>query len=444
MDRLQFKCGQCGKMMAVGKDLMGKQVSCPHCKKIVVAPMQAPAPAPAAATTPMPMDMPMFKVPDQGEAESIFGAPEEDDPFEAGGRAPTVEMPAVHAPVPPPAPELAPTQNYPGSDAFTNEPAGAMANFGSAPDMAGTAVADAPMNTGTANARALTQKRSQQDSLVTYYAMMILIPYAILMTIFTVYFYQRSQNLIPIFQVMPDWPREQQQPFKGGASKRVEDEKPLPQELMVALGSTIQLNDLQVTPLKVEQKKIKYLRRLGDAGEESHNNAMVLTLRVKNTSSEYQFAPNDLAYNRYTNLKKSTQNPYTCLEVGETRFYGGPCRWPKKPDKGEGWRGEDPIEWIDGTHAAPGQNSTMLKPGEEIDLIVCTNPDIEATLVKGPMGKLYHAPTEVVETVNQSNGPFVWRVQLRTGVLALDEKRTGTVTSVFGVKFKKDDIKQPG
>jgi hypothetical protein len=86
--------------MGVPPELIGRQVRCPHCKQVVVAPAPAgaagapsesvapPAPAPVPATAPVPVsipvpaeiDLPVFKVPPRKEgADSIMSEPDESD-----------------------------------------------------------------------------------------------------------------------------------------------------------------------------------------------------------------------------------------------------------------------------------------------------------------------------------------------------------------------------
>src|SRR5437763_1257562 len=52
MQTVNFRCGHCNNLMAVGTEFLGQQVRCPHCQNVVVAPPAAPAPAPAANYSP--------------------------------------------------------------------------------------------------------------------------------------------------------------------------------------------------------------------------------------------------------------------------------------------------------------------------------------------------------------------------------------------------------
>ena len=84
---VNFHCPHCGNLMAVGTNLLGRNVRCPHCKQVVRAPAAAgdaaavPGPAPQAPPlTPAPP--PQFQVPAPGEHhESIFGERHDEDLF---------------------------------------------------------------------------------------------------------------------------------------------------------------------------------------------------------------------------------------------------------------------------------------------------------------------------------------------------------------------------
>src|SRR4051794_27653638 len=58
-----FPCPFCGRRMGVPAELLGKQVRCPHCKQVVLAPTsvgpaQAPGAAPPAPVQPPPTSAP--------------------------------------------------------------------------------------------------------------------------------------------------------------------------------------------------------------------------------------------------------------------------------------------------------------------------------------------------------------------------------------------------
>lgn len=55
MQPLTFSCSTCGKLMGVPPELAGRQVRCPHCQAVVVAPpARGPAPVPVVPPPPRP------------------------------------------------------------------------------------------------------------------------------------------------------------------------------------------------------------------------------------------------------------------------------------------------------------------------------------------------------------------------------------------------------
>src|SRR4051794_37278170 len=51
MSVVKFNCSHCQRLMAVGPDLFGRSVRCPHCQGVVVAPTFAAAPSNGPAET---------------------------------------------------------------------------------------------------------------------------------------------------------------------------------------------------------------------------------------------------------------------------------------------------------------------------------------------------------------------------------------------------------
>src|SRR5579862_9555346 len=85
MQTVNFNCSFCGKLMAVGTNLLGRNVRCPHCKQVLQAPSTAGRPtAPPPPTLPAPgVSTPAVESP-----ESIFGEAHDEDLF--GTRPPKV------------------------------------------------------------------------------------------------------------------------------------------------------------------------------------------------------------------------------------------------------------------------------------------------------------------------------------------------------------------
>src|SRR5581483_1823313 len=88
MPTVQFQCGGCGKLMAVDAQHVGKQVRCPHCQAVVLAPA-APAPQPMNPAQP---PSSLTNAPSAQEPDSIFAPAATDDLF-GEGPAPRLELP---------------------------------------------------------------------------------------------------------------------------------------------------------------------------------------------------------------------------------------------------------------------------------------------------------------------------------------------------------------
>src|SRR5262245_20551408 len=116
---VNFNCPHCGNLMAVGTNLLGRNVRCPHCKQVVRAPATAGEPPtvqqPAPQAPPLtPAPPPQFKVPRPTEHyESIFGERHDEDVFgseplkpvlPSPGRTATTELARDGADPPAPAP----------------------------------------------------------------------------------------------------------------------------------------------------------------------------------------------------------------------------------------------------------------------------------------------------------------------------------------------------
>src|SRR4051812_35528807 len=89
MQTLNFNCSFCNKLMAVGMNLLGRNVRCPHCKQVVQAPATPNAPPktvapPALQTNSPPAPTSQAPPPQREGQESIFGEATSDDLFSGG------------------------------------------------------------------------------------------------------------------------------------------------------------------------------------------------------------------------------------------------------------------------------------------------------------------------------------------------------------------------
>src|SRR5262249_40905677 len=92
---------------------------------------------------------------------------------------------------------------------------------------------------------------------------------------------------------------------KGGAEKRAAHDMPVPERLQVGLGQSLKVGDLEVQPTKVEKTPA---------------NDLVRSLQLRNVSANVSFAPLTEALTVYD---PKGARPYTYLEAGEERLYGG-------------------------------------------------------------------------------------------------------------------------
>jgi hypothetical protein len=203
----------------------------------------------------------------------------------------------------------------------------------------------------------------------------------------------------------------------------------LPDHLKVTLGKTLQLGELEVTPLRLERKSIT-MRELGKKQTyDPKGKALLLHLHLKNVSKDLAFYPMDRYYTRYFRPSPprdalrcpSNDVPYTYLEIGKDRFYGGPG----------GYYDLD----LDRLNENNYMNEFVLnqdfdrqlKPGEEMKTFICTDPEDE----------------KLQKTLNSHQGKLMWRVQVRRGSIVYSDRRI-PVSAVIGVEFDDSDYKFQG
>jgi hypothetical protein len=467
MQTVNFQCGHCGNLMAVGTDFLGQQVRCPHCQQIVVAPgEETPA---AASSAPEESKTAVVDPAAGGEQESIFtpAEPPSDDLF--GGAAPPsqleippqpqwrnlqVDSPTVQEPFQPhdaSALGSAPALLGPPGDGNRVDPGGATATFmppqPDFPAMSRSAATDDktlvsppgdwPASGGSGESNSYSDApvslaprpaaRRGGGGLVSILILIFLIPYAIFATAAAVYFYYQQQRAPHPLEFLPDWPGDHPGATRKTGSimfRKVSADTPLPPHLHVPLRHAIQVGDLSVVPEKVEQTRVVFcFENAGRKPVQSQEDALVLTLRLRNTSSDDYFAPTDAAFStRWKEGEPAVAKPYTFLEVGAQHFYGGPFQWRPRGQR-SALRDEDPREYIQGQE----HTEEILRPGEERTTVICTDPSDPA----------------ILRSVQHHQGPLLWRVQLRRGLERIGE-RLISASAVIGVEFNKKDIEGAG
>jgi hypothetical protein len=263
-------------------------------------------------------------------------------------------------------------------------------------------------------------RRAKRESLFTTYLIIILIPYAIFASCVAVYFYWRMMQMPHPLEYLRD--AGENPPAKRSSSsvqEVISPETGLPSKLQVALGQSIRIGDLEVQPQKVERRKITICSESGRLPQLTATDALVLTLRLRNISPDVFFTPTDPVFDRRWKGELGTNRPYTLLDIGGVRFFGGPVKWSPRTKDGKSRGIGDPREYVKGQE----HDNQILKPGEERTSIFCTDPD----------------NPEILRALKGYQGPLVWRVHLRRGLVPVGDREV-SATAVIGVVFDKKDI----
>lgn len=156
-------------------------------------------------------------------------------------------------------------------------------------------------------------------------------------------------------------------------STRVEPVEPIPPSLIAGLGETLRVGDLELTPTNVEVSSVELERSRVDGETERKpggEGALKLAIRLRNVSTDAIFAPLDEGFQR----EPDRRLPDSFLEVEDgRRIYG--YRLPVRS------------EW-----GIVGQEFSSLRPGEEMEAVVFSEPDADRDL----------------------RGELLWRLRLRT------------------------------
>ena len=162
---------------------------------------------------------------------------------------------------------------------------------------------------------------------------------------------------------------------QAGLSRKVEPSGPIAADRVVGLGKTLKLGSLEVTPVEVKRRDVTLQRTTLDGKsqrKEGGKGAFVLTLRLRNTSTDTIYAPLDQAFVR----ERDRQIVDSYIEtVDGGRIYPFPLAVES--------------EW-----SIVGQDFAELRPGESRVVALAS----------------------VADAPGEDRGPFVWRVRLRTGV----------------------------
>jgi len=435
MQTVNFNCPHCGNLMAVGTNLLGRNVRCPHCKQVVRAPagageapaVQAPPPTPSPPA-------PQFNIPGQTTEhhESIFGERHDEDLFGSEPLKPKMpstpsplEETAYVPPAPPPAPapahQYAETQTYvPGPSTSLETPATTQ------PEEVEERPARRVYRPATARAEAPTTPAFAWILLV--YSAVI----TIVAGIFAYSYFTSGSGGDHPFKAIPDFYGKYEKATGADNRKQLsyqglpDPKMDVPKELRVKLGDEITVGALQVKPTQVVQQSVVYRRENATKDNIEHGAGvgLILGLHVKNVSTDTTFHPDDPAFCRAAG--KEQPAPYTALQIDRDFFYG-PFAWPTEPEIKD-------IYLIDFRNSAE-----PLGPGTERDIWVATTSGFKT----GGSGDAATARKNAAE--KQPDKPFLWRVQLRRGFVkakADDGKDVDvSATTVIGVEFLSSQIK---
>jgi hypothetical protein len=238
-----------------------------------------------------------------------------------------------------------------------------------------------------------------------------LFSYSVMATVAVLILYLRPPQ--PSLEYLPDvegdFPGAKRQKGEPVSYQRLDPDSPVPPRLRIGLGQTIQLGDVRVIPQKVELRRVGLLNpdgRLEEAGDES----LVLHLVLQNVSDDVVFSPSDPFFDRQWKSAQESK-PYTLLEIGGQRFYGGPLPW--RPDRRSETR-----------TIVDGQAYRLLQPGEQLTTLVCTDP-----------------ADHVGNLLAHFHGKLLYRVQVRRGLVRVGD-REAPATAVVGIAFTDTQIER--
>jgi hypothetical protein len=261
-----------------------------------------------------------------------------------------------------------------------------------------------------------------------------LLVYAVLVTITAVGFWNELRRRPPNpFDAMPDVDGDTPGVRKDGKDGKARTSlgydrdlatAPLPAHLVTALGKPLRVGDLEVTPTKVERRRVRVFVTGFDQPEPCEGDSLVLHLRLRNCAADYAFTPLDNYFDRCWRPPTGLP-PLTVLEAGKDHFYGGPAHWYPRGSRDAGRR-----EWVEGRKDFDPDG---LAPGAEQESFVCTDgSDPHALRVLFGAGR--RGPYK---------GPLLWRVQLRRGLYDYRGRRV-PAAAVVGVAFDSRDVAGAG
>jgi hypothetical protein len=248
-----------------------------------------------------------------------------------------------------------------------------------------------------------------------------LVSYSVAITVLFLMLYLQKPKEYNPFDVIPDVNNQNPPAGKKPGHTEVDWKRiplqPLPDKMKVGLKETIWVGDLAVKPLKVELRKVTIFTKGYTKGELGDDDSLVLYLELKNVSDDTYFCPLDPNFGRPWTQSFESNMPFTYLELGGRRYYGGLAKLKREFLEIAGTE-EDPDKKL------PQQVEKELKPGEAMLTFVCTDTR-------------HH----IGQVLAGYDGPLLYRVQLRRGLVNY-KGQEHSATCVVGVTFTAKDVKR--
>jgi hypothetical protein len=238
--------------------------------------------------------------------------------------------------------------------------------------------------------------------------------YGLLATLAAVYgLFLRSADKLPAdhpLSTIPDTFGEFDPPSRKKVSQyRFPVDGELPAQLKTGLGGKIEVGQLVIEPVQVAARPLRVITEAAAGKQEAElPRALVLRLRVTNTSPELAIFPMDPAFSR--KATRDDRHPATRLVVGRRTFYGGAIEWPVSPGVSRKYDQQQ------------ADDATPLGPGQSREYVVFTDVD-----------------QGILDSVRIAREPLLWRVQVRRGLIEFRQREV-PVTAIVGVEFSREQI----
>jgi hypothetical protein len=439
METVTFTCQHCGEMVTVRVDSLDKEVECPHCLQMSIAP-EAPArqaasaeeAAPpveeAAASVPEPPTEPA-PPPTLAEQETNLSPPKGDFGAEVVDGSPASVVDAAEAPLPnlqldaaaspeepalAPPPEPAAEVTVPSAepepapapaDASTEEPTVTATPAPAEGPILATALPVEPEVAADAAPKTRTEAEVPEEdtalpmphrrvavkaSAAVPLLLIFLIPYSVVATVAVVWLiYQQRSQPAPFdpLELLPDTEPGEGRPLRL-KDRRTRVDEPLPEKLKTSLKQSLTVGAVKVTPLLIDRTP---------RGE------LVLLVKLRNVSRNLAFNPLPRSFLTYQEGNPHSRKPYSFVEIGRNHLYNPSLEWKETPPR----LGGPPFNGV-------------LGPGEEVTVLLRT-----------PDKKGY---ADLVNNLERSQGEVVWRLHVRRGFVQVKGNDV-SATAVVGVRI---------